>query len=81
MVIRPRIPDHWPGFSLRYRYRNTIYEITVDNQAEVAQPVFFDDVPLEDGAIPLQDDGRHHSVVVYAKALGEQSAVLTQWSD
>lgn len=81
MVIRPRIPDHWPGFSLRYRYRNTIYEITVDNQAEVAQPVLFDDVPLEDGAIPLQDDGRHHSVVVYAKALGEQSAVLTQWSD
>ena len=55
--------------------------MTLENQAVVANTVFFDDVPLEDGAIPLQDDGRHHSVVVYAKALGEQSAVLTQWSD
>src|SRR5688500_3131739 len=53
--IAPCLPAHWPGFKLRYRYRDTVYRIAVvrDESAEHSEHV-----------IPLVDDRAEHSVEV-----------------
>jgi cellobiose phosphorylase len=69
--IAPRIPDHWVGFTLRYRAADgaTLYEIEVRNpnhNAAVVVDVTVDGKPgvIDDGAacVPLQGDGRTHQV-------------------
>ncbi len=72
--LRPRIPDSWPGFSLRYRLPDgeAVYEIEVCNpngRAERVAAVEIDDVPCmidDDGTacVPLFRDGNTHQVVV-----------------
>ena len=52
--LAPCLPASWPGFKLRYRYRDTLYRIEV--------------VRDEDGSaehlIPLVDDRQEHLVEV-----------------
>ncbi len=84
LLLRPRIPDHWPGFHLHYRLPDgdAIYEIEVrnpDGQAEHVVAVETDTVngngAIEDGAacIPLLRDGNTHRVVVTLGMTGENS--------
>jgi cellobiose phosphorylase len=53
--LAPCLPASWPGFKLRYRYRDTVYRIAVvrDESAEHS-----------DHVIPLVDDRGEHSVEV-----------------
>jgi cyclic beta-1,2-glucan synthetase len=74
LVLRPCIPDEWPGFSLRYRIPNmrTTYEIVVSRE-QGESSACIDAGPkilANNGAlpIPLVDDGQSHVVVV---TLGE----------
>ncbi len=62
----PCLPADWTGFKVYYRYRETAYEIAVLQQlAEVGETrVTVDGVAQPDGAIPLVDDRRKHSVEV-----------------
>lgn len=71
--LRPCIPDHWPGFRLRYRLADgdAVYDIVVRNSAGIAERVIaveIDDAPgvIEKGAacVPLFRDGRVHQVIV-----------------
>ena len=72
--LRPRIPDAWPGFSLRYRLPDgeAVYDIEVCNpnsRAERVAAVEIDDAPgmIDDGGaacVPLFRDGNIHQVVV-----------------
>jgi cyclic beta-1,2-glucan synthetase len=64
LQIRPAIPPDWPGFELSYRYRSTLYEITVRRDNESAR-IELDGRRIESSAIRLQDDGAKHSVTVY----------------
>ena len=69
LQIDPCIPRTWPGFSLKFRYRTAIYDISVENPRGVSRGVTYTEC---DGAAlagdltvhQLQDDGQVHSVKV-----------------
>ena len=70
LYITPCLPGEWSGFSLRYRYRETEYRITVqrsdseDEAREGVTSVTVDGVVQDGSHIPLVDDGREHLVEV-----------------
>jgi cyclic beta-1,2-glucan synthetase len=63
--LNPRLPKSWPGCKIHYRYRQTIYNITITRLAadsgEVNQ-LFLDGKELAVQTVPLVDDRREHSV-------------------
>jgi cellobiose phosphorylase len=64
--LSPSIPADWPGFKLHYRYRETVYHISVvavtGEQDEMTVSV--DGAPQEEKIIPLVDDRQEHSVEI-----------------
>ncbi len=65
--IDPRIPSRWPGFEISYRWGESQYHIKVENQDSVTlgiKEILLDGNSLEDGLIPLVDDGKEHEVRV-----------------
>ncbi|MBE7556011.1 MAG: cellobiose phosphorylase [Anaerolineales bacterium] len=65
--LDPCIPKSWPGFTVTYRYGQTVYEIRVENVDGVnrgVKQILLDGQPQSNGTLPLQDDGRHHRVEV-----------------
>jgi len=66
LFIAPCLPVNWPGFTLRYRYRETVYVIAVTQQVEGFDEtkVTVDGVEQLTPAIPLIDDHREHAVEV-----------------
>ena len=65
--IVPCLPADWKGFTLHYRYRETVYHITVlQTRARNGETsVSVDGVEQHDKAILLVDDRREHSVEVH----------------
>lgn len=70
LVVSPRLPRSWPGFSLRYRYGASVYEVEVTASDETDHGVVeLDGREVAGDAVPLVDDGRVHRVrVVIARA-------------
>jgi cyclic beta-1,2-glucan synthetase len=67
LVINPCIPKAWPGYTIHYRYGQTVYEIQVENPDGVNRGVSrltLDGEPIAGNAIPLVDDGTHHQAIV-----------------
>ena len=63
--IEPCIPADWEGFTIHYRYRETIYHIKVVQIAgEGTTRVTVDEVEQEDKWISLVDDHIDHNVEV-----------------
>ncbi|RPI36990.1 MAG: cyclic beta 1-2 glucan synthetase, partial [Nitrospiraceae bacterium] len=65
----PCLPEDWESFKVHYRYRETLYhisvrQITAQPGAGSAAGVTVDGVEQPDNAIPLLDDRREHSVEV-----------------
>jgi cellobiose phosphorylase len=61
------VPDKWESFTVKYRYRNTFYHISVkqtDKQKD-GMMVISDGQPQKDKSISLVDDGGDHSVEVH----------------
>ena len=56
--LAPCLPPHWPGFKLRYRYRETVYHIEVVR----------DESGSVEHVIDLVDDRREHLVEVKLRA-------------
>lgn len=72
-MLRPCIPDHWPGYRLTYRYgsKGTVYEIRVENpsvKAERIRMAELDEEPLsasdKEVSVTLVEDGGKHEVRV-----------------
>jgi cyclic beta-1,2-glucan synthetase len=64
-AIDPCIPAAWPGYSLTWRLGATRYEVDVENPAGRSRGIaaaWLDDLPVDPGAVPLAEDGRHHRV-------------------
>jgi cyclic beta-1,2-glucan synthetase len=59
LTIDPVLPDEWPGFELTYRYRSTVYEISVARREGTAPPA---------SPIQLVDDGGKHKIAVWLPA-------------
>ena len=67
LLIEPVIPSDWPRFVVRYRYGQTVYEITVENPDSVCRGVVrieVDGEPHPVAAIALTDDGKTHAIQV-----------------
>jgi cyclic beta-1,2-glucan synthetase len=67
LTLNPVVPDSWSGFEMTYRYRSATYEIAVTRAADSAglvKEVEMDGRILQDGYIPLADDGVIHRVAV-----------------
>ena len=65
--IAPHIPTEWPGYEMTYRFGKASYHIQVINatpKAATAQ-ITLDGQALDDGHIPLKDDGHLHEVTVH----------------
>jgi len=62
--FKPCLPAHWAGFTMRYRHRETFYDIEVVNTAQAAHPmrVSVDGVAQADGLVRLVDDRAAHAV-------------------
>jgi cellobiose phosphorylase len=60
----PCLPADWESFKVHYRYRETVYHITVLPSGPGAPGVAVDGVELAGTAIPLVDDRREHAVEV-----------------
>ena len=67
LSIDPVIPKDWPGFRLRYRYKNTRYEITIENPEHISRGVDLVELngaTVSDMMITLRDDGGSHNIRV-----------------
>jgi len=65
LAINPTIPAQWPGFSIFYTYGSSRYRIHVDNPERTGRGIAWielDGNRLQEGIIPLEDDGREHNV-------------------
>jgi cellobiose phosphorylase len=62
--LAPCLPADWPGFTLHYRYRETMYRIVVRQGALPGAEVAVDGILQADLTIPLVDDRRDHQVEV-----------------
>ena len=64
--ICPRLPAAWPGFSVRYRYRDTYYQIRVSQfpAPTAALRVRVDGELQQDAVVMLFDDQQTHAVEV-----------------
>jgi cyclic beta-1,2-glucan synthetase len=62
--IEPLLPQAWPGFTIHYRYRQTVYHIEV-KRADVPDGkshLLLDGVEQPDNTIQLTDDHKEHAV-------------------
>jgi cellobiose phosphorylase len=70
----PCLPAQWAGFTLRYRYRETVYDIALRQTLAAAGArihatmVTVDGVAQPDGAVHLVDDRAAHQVLVEVNA-------------
>jgi cellobiose phosphorylase len=63
--LAPRLPNNWPSYKIHYRYRQTVYHITISRLAVDAPGsnlLTLDGQAVSGEAIPLTDDCREHAV-------------------
>lgn len=64
--LTPHLPADWGGFSLDYRYGETLYQINVSRGSarglSSKEKIILDGVVLGTNIIPLVDDGKSHRV-------------------
>jgi cyclic beta-1,2-glucan synthetase len=79
----PRLPESWQGFSLDYRYRSTVYRITVRRSKGDERPsVRVDAAEILGDTIALIDDGQVHQVEVAVPGdIGKDRRVTGKSSD
>ncbi|HZW17516.1 MAG TPA: glycosyl hydrolase family 65 protein, partial [Luteimonas sp.] len=64
--LSPCIPPDWPGYRVRYRYRDTVYRIHVRQEAGQGTPrLRVDGVEHTGLAVPLHDDRAQHEVELW----------------
>jgi cellobiose phosphorylase len=70
--LAPCLPAVWQAFTVHYRYRETVYHLTVRQTAagHGERRVTVDGVERPDRAIPLVDDHQEHWVEVSVPAVG-----------
>jgi cyclic beta-1,2-glucan synthetase len=68
LQISPCIPPEWPGFAVKYRYGETLYQVQVHTSQQAnrrADEIRLDGEKIPGNSIPLVDDRRTHQVEVY----------------
>jgi cellobiose phosphorylase len=68
LKFAPRLPESWDGFTMDYRYRNTVYRITLRRSTGDERPLIrVDSAQIDGDTIALVDDGQVHHVEVAVK--------------
>jgi cellobiose phosphorylase len=65
LSLTPRLPKSWASYKIHYRYRQTVYHITISRLAvdvAGANQLFLDGQELGGEMVPLVDDRRDHTV-------------------
>jgi cellobiose phosphorylase len=64
LSFEPLLPADWKGFTMHYRYRETVYHIAVLRRqaGDDAADLTVDGVPQQERTISLLDDHREHAV-------------------
>jgi cyclic beta-1,2-glucan synthetase len=72
LSFEPLLPPDWEGFTVHYRYRETVYHIAVLRRqvGDGAADLTVDGVPQQVGTISLVDDHREHAVELRIPASG-----------
>ncbi|MEX2214195.1 MAG: glucoamylase family protein [Phycisphaeraceae bacterium] len=74
LFFSPRIPSDWTSYTIHYRYRTTLYHITIRNNGGLnVRSVTVDGADQPDKSVPLVDDHVHHQVVVELAAPNQPS--------
>ena len=63
--LTPQLPAAWETFKIHYRYRQTVYHITITRlpaDSPAAVSLVLDGEQRDDNAFPLRDDGLEHAV-------------------
>ncbi|MEO7166411.1 MAG: glucoamylase family protein [Chthoniobacterales bacterium] len=63
--LTPRFPSSWPSYKIHYRYRRTVYHITIirlTDEASGGNELSLDEESLTGETIPLVDDHAEHFV-------------------
>ena len=66
--LTPLLPAAWPGFKIHYRYRQTVYHITVSRitaDSAGSPRLTCDGVALDGETLPLRDDRQEHIVELH----------------
>jgi cellobiose phosphorylase len=69
--VTPRIPKNWTSYKIHYRYRQTVYHITITQAAADTagrNKLVLDGQELAGETIPLVDDRREHMVEMTVKS-------------
>jgi cyclic beta-1,2-glucan synthetase len=61
--FKPKPPRHWPSFKMHYRYRETFYNITVNNGGDGTNMKTFSVDGVEQ-VVCLVDDKMNHQVII-----------------
>ena len=72
LSFKPLLPADWEGFTVHYRYRETVYHIAVlrSPDGHGTTGVIVDGTPQQDAAITLVDDHQDHAVELRIPADG-----------
>jgi len=68
--ITPRFPAGWTSYKIHYRYRQTVYHITINRllgDGTGANALSLDGQTLAEETIPLRDDHIEHFVELRAR--------------
>jgi cellobiose phosphorylase len=61
--LAPRLPKTWSSFKIHYRYRQTVYHITIARlaaEADDAPVLMLDGQQIDGSTLPLRDDREEH---------------------
>ena len=75
--MAPCLPADWPGFSLSYRFGDSLYAVRVENPDGACRGVLWtevDGVRTDANWVKLKDDGRRHKVTVRMGVAEEDDA-------
>ncbi len=67
LLVDPCIPASWDGFTVQRKFRNTQYNITVQNPENVSKgikEIHVDDEKISGNILPAFEDGKIHNVTV-----------------
>jgi cyclic beta-1,2-glucan synthetase len=68
--FRPRLPNHWDGYRLTYRWRRSTYHVHATRERRAGEPdirVHLDGREVPGEEIPLVDDGAVHRVDIHLR--------------
>jgi cyclic beta-1,2-glucan synthetase len=67
LFVEPCLPAGWESFIVHYRYRETVYHITIKKMTDSAgkKGIMIDGAEGNNDFIPLVDDRREHAVEIW----------------